>query len=564
MPMDTHSSFPRRYGWLLAAFLAPFLMLSLWSVLLIRGTRKANHEIDHCTAWNQEIGRHRDAFEAQHAKAASLLGAANTEIEVASVDAAASTFQRSRETLEQKTHGEPDSALTALDVAAKTYADQMGRVRETALIWFATARGASKDVALSSAREAMAHLEHRRLEVQGAFQALERRHRTRLEEAIFASNQNRVQLSYFATVSLLIALGFATAASIVLWLKDKSELSSRFSQTLIETLPEGLLAWNRNGTVLHANAALGRMTGHSTQALAPGILADRILPVDIRRQIEGIDQGGRLTFNLSHSTGRLLAVEASVGALDSVEGPVHIAVFRDITRSTGAERHLLENQRMAELGHNMASFCRDLQRLFHPVKLSMEMLRRPGGGATDGHTWTQLEHGVEAISDLLAQIVKFANQDLHPEQASTFDMNACMQEVVESFLNHGIALGRLNLDLASIPAMVNGPRERFKSALELLLQRALDVTEEDSTVKVRTWDEDSYNCLEILDSGDAIPSSQINSVFEPVYITSMGAPESGFALFNVASTIQSMGGEIKAEHLEGGWTRFFIQIPQGW
>ena len=254
-----------------------------------------------------------------------------------------------------------------------------------------------------------------------------------------------------------------------------------------------------------------------------------------------------------------------MGILYAPEGPIHIAVFRDISRSTEAERRLLENRRMAELGENMAGFSRDLQRVFHPVLLSMEMLKRPGGGGdVENPTWAQLERSVQATAELLGQIVKFANQDLHPERTSTFDMNACVQEVVESFQDQGTPIGRLDLDLASIPAMVGGPRERFKASLELLMQRALDATGDGPAVKLRTWDEDGFNCLEILDSGDCIPASQIQHVFKPVYLSTPNTSESAFALFNAAYTIQGMGGQIQAERRDGGWTRFLISIPQGW
>ncbi|MBI3130299.1 MAG: PAS domain S-box protein [Acidobacteria bacterium] len=556
---------PAQRRWIITLCLVPFALLCIWSAVLIPSTRAVHHEMDHCTAWNQEIGRHRDVFESLHARASSLLTAPNVGIEAAGLDAAFAAFERSRETLGQKTHGEPDPSLAAVDQAVREYGRQMNLAREEALDWFRASPGIQNDAALSAAREAFAHLDHRRLDVLGAFQALERRHRARLEGAIQANQRNTARLSWFAAVALLISLGFGAAATSALWLKHKSESASHFAQTLVDTLPEGLLAWGRNGIVLRANAALARMTGHSAQVLVPGILVDRILPLDVRRQLEKADPGGRISFNLSHAAGRMLAVEASMGILHASEGSIHIAVFRDISRSTEAERRLLENRRMAELGENMAGFSRDLQRVFHPVLLSMEMLKRPEGGGDSGNpTWAQLERSVQATAELLGQIVKFANQDLHPERTSTFDMNACVQEVVESFQDQGTPMGRLDLDLASIPAMVGGPRERFKASLELLIQRALDATGGGPAVKIRTWDEDGFNCLEILDSGDCIPASQIQHVFEPVYLSTPNPSESAFALFNVASTIQGMGGQIQAERRDGGWTRFLISIPQGW
>lgn len=556
---------PLRRGLILSALLAPFLILAPWSLHLLRQTRTAHHEMDHCTLWNQEIVRHRDAFELVHLKAVSLVGASDVGVEAATVEAAASTLQRSRETLGQRTHEEADPALASLDRVMRDYTDQVRQVRETAAAWAGLSAGSGKDDALASFRVALAHLDHRRQDVLAAFQALERRHRIRLEAAIEEGQTNMDGLSQFAIVSLLLALGFGIAAGVALWLKGKHASASHFARTLVDTLPEGLLAWDGAGHVLSANAALARTLGAPAEALLVGASLDGLLPREVRRQLETSTPGTRLSFNLDHPGGRILALEAAVGAVHTPEGPIHIAVLRDISRSMEAERRLSESQRMAELGHNMAGLCRDLQRLFHPVLLSVEMLKASRNRETpDSPAWTQLERNAVAASDLLAQIVRFANQDLHPENASTFDMNACLQEVVESVQTEGTSLTRLTLELAAIPAMVVGPRDRFKASLELLLQRALDASGEGAPVQVRTWDEDGSNCLEILDTGDAIPASQIHRVFEPVYLTSMGGPESGFGLFNVAATIQSMGGSIQADRLDGGWTRFQIRVPQGW
>ncbi len=557
---------PSPHRWVISACLVPFALLFIWSARLIPSTRAVHHEMDHCTAWVQEIGSYREVFELLHAKASSLKSSPNAGVEAAGLDATFTALQRSRESLRQRTHGESDSTLEVLDQAVSEYSHQLNVAREEALKGSRMPPDSGKDSVHSSAREAFAHLDHRHQDAIGAFQDLEGRHRARLETAIQANQRNTTRLSWFAAVALLVALGFGGTAALALGLKQKSESASHFAQTLVDTLPEGLLAWSKNGIVLRANAALARMTGQASQILVPGILVDRILPLDVRRRLEKSDLGGRVSFNLSHAAGRMLAVEASMGLLNSVDGAIHIAVLRDISRSTEAERRLLEERKMAELGKNMAGFCRDLQRVFIPVRLSSEMLNRlrGGGGDMENPTWDRLERGIQATSDLLGQIVKFANQDPHPERTSTFDMNACVQEVVESFQGQGVPMGRLDMDLASIPAMIGGPRDRFKACLELLIQRALDVTGSGPAVKIRTWDEDGFNYLEIMDSGDSIPASHIDHVFEPVYISPLNPSEGAFALFNVACTIQGMGGQIQVERVDGGWTRFLISIPQGW
>jgi signal transduction histidine kinase len=564
MPTPSQALDSLRRGSILTLFLAPFLVLGIWSIHLIRNSRGTHHELDHCNVWNREIIRHREAFEFTHKVAGSLVDSPEVAIKLAAADAASAAFQRSRETLGRMTHGEPDTALEALDLVVREYRSQVGEVRQTALDLSNASSASDRKAALIHAQEAAAHLEHRRQDVIAGFQELERRHQARLDGAIQASLQNAKQLSLFAGLSLLVAFCFGIAATIVLRLKRKAESASRFAQTLVDTLPEGLLVWGRTGVVLKGNAALAKMIGQSSILLTSGLMVDRVLPPSARLRLERCEPGARLSFNLTHAGGRMLAVEASMGVIEAPSGVIHIAVIRDTSRATEAERRSVDNRRMAELGQQMAGFCRDLERVIHPVLLSAERLKRAGDRDPDSTLWGRFDRSLQAAEDLIKQIVRFANREVQPEQSSTFDMNACVQEVVESFLARGTSLNRFDLDLASLPAMVGGPKDRFMASLELLVFRALEVTSEGLAVKIRTWDEDGFNCLEILDPGDDIPASEIERVFDPVYITSNYSARTGFALFNVASTIQGMGGRIEVNRLDGAWTRFLIQIPQGW
>ncbi len=552
--------------WFIAACLVPFLLLGVWSIFLIRSARAAHHELDHCTIWTLEVGRHLEVFEALHQKASQLLDAPSIAQGIASVDEASDALRRSREELARRTSGEWDAALVAVDKALVAYAAQVELLETSALAWEKTQPGPERTGALAAARSALAHLDHRRQEAMGAFQTLERSHRVRLDDSLQASQRNNDQLSFFAAGSLLIALAFWAAGCAALWLKLKGDSAASFVHSLVDTLPDGLLAWGSDGLALKVNHGLSRITGHSSPAFGAGTPVDLLLPPEVRKRLEEAETGERIAFNLTQASGRFLAVEAVAGATRSSVGPVHLAVLRDVSRSTEAERRLLETQRMAELGRNMAAICRDLKRLINPILQSIKMLRlkRDGEESLPGWpTWEQLDANAKGASDLLRQVAQFANQDQVPDQVSTFDLNACVQEGVESVQAGGVPLAAIAWELTTTPAMVEGPREKFRTGLDFLIQRALDATGGGPTVRIRTWSEEDFHCIEIADSGDAIPASQISRVFEPVYLTSMETPESGFGLFNVAATVQEMGGAIQAQRMDDGWTRFLIQIPKG-
>ena len=94
----------------------------------------------------------------------------------------------------------------------------------------------------------------------------------------------------------------------------------------------------------------------------------------------------------------------------------------------------------------------DLERALNPILHSIKMLnlKRDGEECLPGWpTWEQLGRSAMTASDLLRQIVHFANQDLVPEQDTMFDLNACVQEMVASLQTDGVPLGNLVFELVA-------------------------------------------------------------------------------------------------------------------
>ncbi len=549
--------------WFIAACMVPFALLGLWSALLMRSARAAQHGLDHCAVWTLEIGRTLEAFEDLNLKASRLMEAPSLTAGTSSVESAKEALRDARQELGRRTSWESDLRLDALDQALKEDLDQLDQVQTALLAREKPKTGPEKAEASNAIKAALAHLDHRHRGAQGAFRNL-------IDTIGRSWNSDPGQPAKhrsaraFLDEFLVIALALGAAGCVALWSKLRADALARFDQTLVDTIPDGVLAWGEDGRVLVVNPALGRIVGPVNHAFTPGMTIGDLLPPDPRKRLEESDPGDYVVFNLHQPSGKLLAIEATAGSVQTPTGSVHLAVLRNSTRSVESERRFLESERLAVIGRNTASICRDLQRLFRPIPLAVEMLKPEAKGRRRGDgTWEELERSVKDTGDLLRQMNQFARAGRLDEESTAFDMHACVQETVEAFYSQGVPLGSLSLDLSTVPALVVGPREKFMAALKFLLERALDATGGGPIVRVRTWDEEEVHVIEVADSGDAIPDTQMASVFDPVFFTSMEAPESGFGLFNVAATIRELHGSIRADRLKGGWTRFLIQIPRG-
>lgn len=547
--------------WLWLACGAPFVLLLAWSLLLIGGERRAQAGLQHCATWTQANGEYLEAFEQLHLQATTVLQGTASQTAMVALEAARRAVQDTRHELGRKVFGEEDERLDSVDRSLRDYLSAFDQACATSIPRAGAGEGPTAGPSPETRDQAELALKHEA--VLQAFRRLDTHHRLNLDRSLQASLRNVDQLATFAGISLLVALAFAISSGAALWLKARGDGLLSFNRALVTALPEALVVWDRTGRVLAVNPALGRLTGRPEHGTRTGSRVEEILPVAVRCRLERTDAADSTEFNLHQASGKLVAVEATTASAASESGPMHLALLRNSTRVLESERRLLESERWAAIGRNTVSICRDIQRCLLPLPLALEILKEEHGGRwRRDEAQAELARGVESAGALLRQMAAFAGADRVEEDARIFDLHAAVQDVIESFYGQGIPLACLSIELASTEALVVGPPERFKAALAFLVQRALDATGGAPSVQVQTWDEEEEHHLEVRDSGDAIPESQLGWVFEPSYVSSMETPESGFGLFNVASVIRGMGGSIGAERLEGGWTCFRVRIPK--
>ncbi len=534
--------------WALLALL-PFGVLGIWAFLVLRHASATNHQLDHCSGWTRGIHRYQGALSAFHVRASALEGQADSAEGSQAAEALVPPIRIAREGLAPLTHGQPEPRLESVDLAATAYM----------ATWLSLKRNlqASPDAAALD----FARLDQRYEEVLKAVQDLDAFHRESLEGAIRDSRDSASRMILFSAAALLAALGFGIASVLALRARLQSEGQARLSRTLMDTIPDALLAWHRGGEIAWVNEGWWRLTGQHRHALPPEATIETLLPEGVAlRLLE--HEGEALAFNLVHADGRLLAVRATclVASLD--DGPLTLALIRDTSLETVAERKLKEQERLARLGRDLVVKARDLVQLLQPLLLALELVRRRNGRIEFSDTeWHQLDRGGDAAARLLADISGYALNEGLESQQDLFDLNVCVHEVAQAFLKEGRPLRSLNLDLSMSPALAIGSRAAFQEAVELLIQRGLDLNPKDVPVRVRTFIEDGWFRLEVEDAGHNISAEHLHAVFEPSFVAYTRPDQSPVGLFNVAQTLKDMGGSAEVSLTAEGLTRFRLSVP---
>ncbi len=420
--------------WILGAVALPFLGLLLLSVLLIQSTRVTSSAFEHCSTWTTEIFRHVSALEELHEKASGLLHAEDPVVESATLDAAMDRLNASRGELGRRTQDEADPFLASVDRAISNYLSQVELARNLAMELAQLREGPEKVTVWNRALAAQAHLEHQHQTVLGTMQALASYHKDMLETAIRASQRNAARLSMFAGLSMLVAMGFVITGGLAIYQKQRSDLHASFLQTLVDTIPDGVIAWGSQGEVYRLNPRMGELLGMPSLLYEEGLSIRLLLADKAVHNLENAPPGSTLRLNLVHASGALRAVDARIGKIDHLGGPTHLVVMRDVSEQVERERRMVESQWQIEIGGQASAIARDLENTMHPMLFAQDLLKPSDDSLpVQINAWKILRRASEQATLLLRQFTRTAANSQDSPDIRVFDLQVCLLEVIASF-----------------------------------------------------------------------------------------------------------------------------------
>ncbi|GMV42100.1 MAG: hypothetical protein AMXMBFR64_38160 [Myxococcales bacterium] len=168
--------------------------------------------------------------------------------------------------------------------------------------------------------------------------------------------------------------------------------------------------------------------------------------------------------------------------------------------------------------------------------------------------------GTRSIATLLDEIQAYAQ-----ERALTYTMQ---DESLDDLVRHAAAFVRFDTlakqRILSVEAnsgtTVRANRYRIYQVLLNLLRNALQATDQNDTVSVKTWREGDKAWIEVADTGCGMPPEVKERIFDPFFTTKFDKGL-GLGLRITLSTVQHHGGTIDCRSQVGEGTAFRIGLP---
>jgi nitrogen fixation/metabolism regulation signal transduction histidine kinase len=344
----------------------------------------------------------------------------------------------------------------------------------------------------------------------------------------------------------------------------------RLMETVLESIPTGVLSLDADRRVTHTNRALQRIfrdAGSLAPPLMPGALLDEFFPAevvqDLCHMMRKADRMGAATSQIEVPVGHhSLNVAVTVASLEAGQRHGYVLVFEDLSDMLKAQRQTAWREVARRVAH-------EIKNPLTPIALSAERIRRHlDRGAQPDQQSLAIIHGcadtiASAVETVRTLVDEFSTLARFPTaQPQPADINS----VVESALS--LFDGRLKgitvqTELAPELPKVFADPEAIKRALANLVDNAAEAMQEAlvKEVHISTALAPEREAVEIVvaDTGHGVTRELKEKLFMPYFSTKKRGTGLGLAI--VSRIVEDHHGTIRVEENKPVGARFIVELP---
>jgi PAS domain S-box-containing protein len=370
--------------------------------------------------------------------------------------------------------------------------------------------------------------------------------------------------------------------------KEVTQVSAKESglgEAILEGVGEGILATDREGTIVFVNKSMEAMLGYSRAEISGKITLARLLPFgEVERLKQRMDsEEGRekkrlLLFetNLLDKRGKPIPVQMSTALLSGKENLGIVAFIRNLREMRKAEQEdadpsrLLQQDKMMSLGRLAASAVHEINNplagILNYLRLMIKILSRGAVNEDQLEKFRKYLAVVERETDRCSQIVSNLLAFSRKSRMEYAEMS--VNELLERSImlsQHKMSLQNIQVrtDLDPRTPVILGDFNQLQQCIINLIFNAIDAMPQGGTLTVSSTlrPEEGVVQIGVADSGCGIPEENLPDIFEPFFTTKTEGKGLGLGLSTVCGIVDGHKGTIQVTSEVGKGTAFTIKLP---
>ncbi len=391
-----------------------------------------------------------------------------------------------------------------------------------------------------------------------ALLAVPLRHENRYYGAMWAAYDQPHEFSEADARFVTTLAGQAALAAANAQLFQTVEIGRRQLEAILNSTPDPVLVTDRQGRLLLANVAAGKVLG-TAAGKAEGQSLERVVKQKSLQELLQSPAGERQTIEIVMPDGRTYLATAS--PVVSEGGPMgRVCILRDVTHFK--ELDSMKSEFVATVSHDLRSPLTLMRGYATMLEMVGEINEQQQGYVR------KIVSGVENMSRLVNNLLDLGRIEigvgLQVETVSIHDIIERVTGALQLQANQkNIAL--TVEPLKDVPSAIEADQALLHQGVYNLVENAIKYTPNGGKVSVRVHASQGSLTFEVKDNGIGIAPADIPHLFEKFYRGKQREARAqhgtGLGLAIVRSIAERHGGRVWVESELGKGSTFFLQIP---
>ncbi|MBR5901384.1 PAS domain-containing protein [bacterium] len=347
-----------------------------------------------------------------------------------------------------------------------------------------------------------------------------------------------------------------------------TELDNNTLASLLNALPDGILAVSPQRTVIYANAGI-----YDTLGLSPEEALDQPLWNILRDHslLMLLDKTGNesfLTMETNVSYPRKLRLRIKIVPLAEKEGlaggPAALIIFSDISRESSSARDRERSSKLETMRLLTAGVAHELGNPLNSIIMKADLTSRLVGKLPNSELKEKISRDLDVIlseSERLKRIVEDFLQAARPltfRPAETDLKKICLDclEVLEPELHQRNIVAQKRLSDVP-PALLDS--DLWRGAVINVLRNAMEAMPEGGIIFLTLDTKDNELILSVRDNGSGMSEDVAQKIFDPFFTTKQTG--TGLGMLQIKRAMEAHGGSVEIKSRLGKGTLITLKAP---
>jgi diguanylate cyclase (GGDEF)-like protein len=220
------------------------------------------------------------------------------------------------------------------------------------------------------------------------------------------------------------------------------------------------------------------------------------------------------------------------------------------------EEHLLRSEKLRVVGELASGMAHEIRNPLTTVKGFLQISKANGYNIENWYSLIMDE--INRMSDLTAEFLQFSKP--HATQFRIYSLHECIQRVISLTESEAVRYGHyIRYEYPDEQMDMLMDQDKMVQLLLNLVKNAYEAMQDNGEIQIKLIRQKKYAILEVQDTGEGIPTEQLEKIFHPFYTTKVSGTGLGLSICH--KIVQDHKGTLEVESIVNQGTKFIITFP---